>query len=350
MKQKDWVKINFFRDRKNAMDEANQIKLLQENNLYPKHFDMPLTLQFELTTHCNVFCKHCYNNSGLHNEYKDLMTPEKWKEFAKYLVSKGGIFQCVISGGEPLLLGNNLFDIMDILHDDGTHFLVISNGFLMTREKVKRFAKYRYKWFQISIDGATATWHDDFRQRKGSWERAINAVFMLVNEGIPVTIAHSVTPGNLKDIDEMCKLAYSLGASSIIVGEVTPSGRSANSMDLVLNREQKNYLQEKINENISLYSGKMMIQRSASTKISLQRYANTPNTGAIIRPNGDIRLDCMAPFVIGNVLKEDFYEVWNKKVDTCWQHPLVKKYINGYEDYRDINHSIKNYFDKDIYI
>ena len=93
-----------------------------------------------------------------------------------------------------------------------------------------------------------------------------------------------------------------------------------------------------------------MIQRSASTKISLQRYANTPNTGAIIRPNGDIRLDCMAPFVIGNVLKEDFYEVWNKKVDTCWQHPLVKKYINGYEDYRDINHSIKNYFDKDIYI
>ena len=36
MKQKDWVKINFFRDRKNAIDEANQIKLLQENNLYPK--------------------------------------------------------------------------------------------------------------------------------------------------------------------------------------------------------------------------------------------------------------------------------------------------------------------------
>lgn len=345
---KDWTKINFLRDKKEADEEAKHIQLLQDKHLYPKHFDMPLILQFELTTHCNVYCKHCYNNSGSHNELKDAMTPELWKDFAKYLVKRGGIFQCVISGGEPLLLGENLFEIMDILHDDGTMFLVISNGFLMTQDKVKRFAKYRYKWFQISIDGATAKWHDSFRQRENSWDKATNAVFMLANEGIPVTIAHSVTPGNLEDIDEMCKLAYSLGASSIIIGEVTPSGRSANNLDLVLNREQKNFLQQKILENINLYAGKMVVQRSSSVKIQLQRYLNTPNTGVIIRPNGDIRLDCMAPFIIGNILKDDFYTIWNQKADNSWNHIEVQNYIKSYDDFNDISNSLKNYYDKDI--
>ncbi|MBQ8693851.1 MAG: radical SAM protein, partial [Synergistaceae bacterium] len=162
---KDLVKINFYRDLKAAKDETENLKNLIANNLYPEKFLMPLTLQFELTTHCNVHCRHCYNKSGEDNKFQDAMTPENWKNFARYLVERGGIFQCIISGGEPLLLGEDLFEIMDILHDDGTSFLVISNGLLMTPDKAKRFKKYRYKWFQISIDGVNAARHDESRQR-----------------------------------------------------------------------------------------------------------------------------------------------------------------------------------------
>ncbi len=128
------------------------------------------------------------------------MTPERWKDFARCIVKHGGIFQCVISGGEPLLLGDDLFGIMDILHDDGTSFLVISNCLLMTQEKAKRFAKYRYEWFQVSIDGVTREHHDDFRQKAGSWDNAVKAVFMLTNLGVPVMIAHTVTPANLHEV------------------------------------------------------------------------------------------------------------------------------------------------------
>ena len=61
---KDWAKINFLQDKKAADDEAKRIRALIADNLYPKQFTMPLTLQFELTRHCNVHCKHCYNVSG----------------------------------------------------------------------------------------------------------------------------------------------------------------------------------------------------------------------------------------------------------------------------------------------
>lgn len=348
MATRDIVKIARARDTKFIRDEKTRIEILQQENRYPTRFDFPLTLQFELTTHCNVRCKHCYNDSGSDNNARDRMTGDGWKKFAHYLVSKGGIFHCVISGGEPLLMGNDLFDIMDILHDDGTSFLVISNAFLLTQEKVHSFAKYRYKWFQISIDGANADWHDDFRQCKGSWEKAVNGAYMLSKEGIPLTIAHSITPGNLYQIDKMCKLAYELGAGSIIVGEVNPSGRSANNIELTLNHDQKSYLYEKISELSNTYNGKMLIQRSSSTKNQLFRYMNTPNSGAVIRPNGDIRLDCMAPFTIGNVLDDDFATVWQNKAGDCWHDPRVIQYAEGYDEDSDINENYKNYFDADI--
>ena len=345
---KDWVKINFLKDRKAAQDEAAHIRTLIANHLYPEKFTMPLTLQFELTSRCNVHCKHCYNVSGENSSPPDAMTPQRWKNFARYIVRNGGIFQCVISGGEPLLLGDDLFEVMDILHDDGTSFLVISNGLLMTQEKAKRFSKYRYKWFQVSIDGVNRQRHDEFRQRSGSWDAAVRAVFMLVNLGIPVTIAHTVTPKSLHEVDAMCELAYSLGASGIILGEVMPSGRSWQHPEILLNREQRNILNEAINANMQKFAGRMQVQRSSGTKIQLLRNMGTPNAGAIIRPNGDIRLDCVAPFVIGNVIAEDFCEVWNAKAADVWSRPKVLEYVASWEDEDEINHGLRNYFDSDV--
>lgn len=345
---KDWVKINRAIDNKYLTSERENIIRMQKNGMYPNSYDFPLTLQFELTTRCNVFCKHCYNASGGVRKENDRMTPEKWIEFSDYLVKKGGIFQCVISGGEPLLLGDDLFRIMDILHDDGTCFLLITNGYLLDKEKVEKLSKYRYKWLQVSIDGSNEKYHDGFRQMNGSWSRAVRGAFEVTKAGIPLTIAHSVTPQNLGDIDGMCSLAYSLGAGAIILGEVNPSGRSAYSNELLLNYEEKNLLYDKIENNRVKYQGRLDIQRSSTVKNQLLKYQNTPNSGAIIRPNGDVRLDCMAPFILGNILDRDFEKLWKEKAKDCWYNEKVCEYINAFDDLSDINELQKNYVDSDI--
>lgn len=348
--KKDYVKIYDAIDKKMMRDEKKRIEDFQKAGLHPMSFDFPLTVQFELTHHCNVYCKHCYNNSGNNDTTVDLMAPERWIEFSKYLVAHGGVFECIVSGGEPLLLGDKLFDIMDILHEDGTCFLLITNGFLLSKEKVKRLAKYNYHWLQVSIDGSTPEYHDSFRCREGSWQHAVDGAFMVSAAGIPLTIAHSVTPYNLDKVDDMCDLAYSLGASTIMLGEVNLSGRTNDNKDLLLNYEQKSLLLEKYEENSARYSGRMEIRRSASTKNSVLRYLNHPNSGLIVRPNGDIRMDCMAPFIIGNVVKDDFETVWKNKGKTCWQNEKVQEYINSFSDDNDTNNMITNYVDSDIYI
>ena len=328
-------------DYSRVKSQRANVKKMQSIGLYPKKFDMPILLQFELTHKCNVFCKHCYNNSGTHNTYKDAMTPEKWKQFCHYIVEKGGIFECIISGGVPLLLGNDLFDIMDILHEDGTYFLLITNGFLLTEEKVKKLAKYHYKWIQVSIDGATAEYHDAFRQKNGSWNRAVNGAFMVSSAGIPLTIAHSVSAQNLNDVDAMCDLAYELGASNIILGEISLSGRTYDNQNLLLNETEREYLIEKIEYNTNRFRGKMQVQRNMDERLQYEQQLGVPCGGLIIRPDGNIRLDCMTPFVLGNILENDFETIWKSKCTHIWERPEIQEY---YEHKNDV----KNYIDDDI--
>lgn len=331
----------------NLQDEDIINEALKKKGFYSDSDIYPLSsLHFELTSRCNAFCKHCYNNSGI-NTGVDVMTPDKWITFSKYIVEHGGVFECLLSGGEPLLLGDSLFEIMDILHDDGTIFLVMTNGHLLTEDMVKKFKKYQYHWFQVSIDGATSKYHDLFRQTEGSWERAIKGAAAISNNGIPLKIAHCVTPYNLKDIDDMCALAYSLGASSIMVGGISLSGRSSDNLDMFLSDSDRKILSDKLEENRIRYQGRMRVKSANSVKHGLQNHARRPRSGAVIRPNGDIRIDGMAPFIIGNIINEDFTEVWENKIDNCWSDPRVQEFITGFDE-DDRNRTLINYVERDI--
>ncbi|CDD12158.1 radical SAM protein [Phascolarctobacterium sp. Marseille-Q4147] len=347
---KDYVKIFNAVDLKRAKQEAENIIAMQAADLYPKEFSFPITLQFELTGACNLKCKHCYNRSGdVDRVQYTSMTPQKWKSLAKQIVEAGGIFQCIISGGEPLLLGEDLFDIMDILHEDGTSFVVITNGMLLSKEKVKRFSKYRYFWFQISIDGSTPELHDSFRGVEGSWEKAVNGAMEISDSGIPLVIAHSVTPKTLPYLDDMVKLAYSVGAGSIMIGEILPSGRAIFNKDIFLTHEQRNYLYEQIDKLSREYAGKIRIERSMNVNTSMERYVSAPNSGGIIRPNGDFRLDCMTPFTIGNVLDETIDSIWKNKGKYAWHNPKVLEFINSIDAEKQKG-NILNHVNDDIRI
>lgn len=332
-----------------VQDEKRVCRNLKKEGFYSEEHIFPIaSLHFELTSQCNMACKHCYNNSGINNG-SDVMTPDKWILFSEYLVKQGGVFECILSGGEPLLLGDELFRIMDVLHDDGTIFYLITNGYLLTKEMVQKFKQYRYHRFQVSIDGVNAEYHDTFRKRRGSWKKAVEGAKFVAESGLPLKIAHCVTPYNIHDIDKMCAFAYDIGATSILVGELCFSGRAAVNKDLLLSNEQREILFEKVKENRLKFKDKMVVKCSNKVKDGLERHLKHPNSGAIIRPNGDVRIDGMAPFVLGNILSEDFATMWEKKLFDAWKNPMVLDFINNFDE-NDRNYSIINYLEEDIYL
>ncbi len=306
------------------------------------------SLHFELTSRCNAFCKHCYNNSGKSNE-QDRMGLKQWIDFTQYIVGHGGVFECLISGGEPLLLGEGIFDIMDIMHDDGTIFLFMTNAYLLSKEYVEKFSKYKYHWFQISIDGASAEYHDKFRRLPGSWERAIKGAENIVEAGVPLKIAHCVTPYNLEGIDEMCALAADIGASSIMLGGISLSGRTGFNREFLLSDDDIHIMRIKIEENRQKFKGKLKVRSANSVKSGLVNHSKHPRSGAVIRPNGDIRIDGMAPFIAGNILDDDFTDIWTNKISECWSDIRVRRFIEEF-DSSDHNNNFVNYLQNDIYL
>lgn len=336
--------------RKMNLQEEDVInEALKKKGFYTSSDIYPLSsLHFELTSRCNAYCSHCYNNSGKTNT-EEPMGLKQWLEFSKYIVSNGGVFECLISGGEPLLFGDGLFDIMEVLHDDGTIFLIMTNAFLLNREYVQKFKKYQYHWFQISIDGANAEYHDKFRQLSGSWEKAVNGAKMISEAGIPLKIAHCVTPYNLCDVDEMCSLAAKLGARSIMLGGISLSGRTGKHTELLLSENEKSILKNKIEENRVKFQGIMKVKSANTVKSGLVNHSKHPRSGAVIRPNGDIRIDGMLPFIAGNILKDDFNNIWGDKIEKCWQDERVKAFIDAFNE-EDYNTKYVNYLNDDIYL
>ena len=335
--------------------EIKQIRLEtieQQRNqlagLFPTAFSMPIGLQLEVTRRCNCYCKHCYNASGGSVE-PDQMTVGNWKNFAKEIVSNGGVFQCTISGGEPLLLGNGLFEIMDIFHNDGSSFILISNGFLLDDECCKKLTKYHFKWLQLSIDSISPERHDAFRGLKGCWERVVDAAIRVSGAGLPLRIAISATPEETSCLDDFFELCYQLGASSVVVGDIMPSGRSFESKNIIMTKEQKIVFYDAILDLQKKYASKIDIQTSFLVKLQLEAVTGRPLDGVIIRPNGDVRLDCIAPFVLGNVLKDSFMTIWRRTPSDIWKSAPVRKFIDSLDDY-GFSSMRNNYLDKDVYL
>lgn len=316
----------------------------------PDVLERPLGCQLEVTYRCNARCIHCYNDSAsVRNEARAELTQPQWLDVARQ-VGELGVFQVVISGGEPLVIRERVFEIMDILKEYGVVFLFITNGTLVTPEVIEKMVTggYRFCWVQVSIDGHTAGIHDMLRGQSGSWEKATRAVRMLSEAGLPTVIAHTVFRINLDHFQEMAELALSLGAIELITGPCMPSGRAALDpavQALLLDAEGRErfvdaVLRARMSEKIAgrrIAGGRTFkIRPAAGVAMSLRVRAIDPSQVMLIRPDGEVKVDCVLPFSVGNVRETDLESIWRQTASTIWRRPEVLEYISQIQREEDV--------------
>ncbi len=73
----------------------------------------------------------------------------QWKMIAKRF-GELGIFQCVISGGEPTLLKDDFFETMDILASYDVKFIFITNGMLLDEDYVNKLKSIIINGFRLA--------------------------------------------------------------------------------------------------------------------------------------------------------------------------------------------------------
>jgi AdoMet-dependent heme synthase len=324
-------------DAAEANLSVHRLEALQRANLYPTSFERPMGFQLELTTRCNLRCKHCYNASGKASELSGEMNRKEWDDVIRQIAELRP-FQVIISGGEPLLLRDWLFATMDKLDETPTRFVLITNGFLADTSMVERLCRYPYYWVQVSIDGATPEAHDGFRGARGSWDRAVRAAVEFAARGKALVVAHTVHPASLETLPDMVELAAILGATRIICDEAMPVGRAyANRGEITLSPAQRASMAETLYSLQHEYRNRLEVMRTSDPAHAFSLAKATGSRVLLIRPNGDVKLDCVLPFVVGNVRKQRISEIWEAMGRNAWEHPRVQEFISAYQSASDFS-------------
>ena len=181
----------------------------------------------ELTDQCNFNCIWCYANSGPKGQHMNKKKVEKIiKAFAD-----SGIIQITFSGGEPLLYPY-IKEAIKIAKDYGMIIHMNTNGYLLTKKLAKELYKLGLTQVQINIDSLNPEIHDRIRGRKGSFNRAVQALKNAKDAGLICVSQTVLTKQNENEIIDIFKFARSIGTQRCRVWDMMLMGRGEGKMDL----------------------------------------------------------------------------------------------------------------------
>jgi len=183
-------------------------------------------LELQMTTRCNLRCRHCYIGDGrpANLSLEDLRTVLREFEALQGL-------RVLITGGEPILHPD--FEAFNEMLPD--HFLrkvLFTNGVLLRQDLLKRL---KVNEIQVSIDGMQRA-HDALRGQ-GTFDATIDALRRSIDAGFDASVSTMVTTGNLDDFDDMEKLFRSMEVREWSVDVPCISGRLADNGEFAVSPE-----------------------------------------------------------------------------------------------------------------
>lgn len=192
-------------------------------------------LYIEVTSACNLRCKHCYNASG--ERQKEL--PFELLKQVIVQAKEHGLNFLSLSGGEPLLY-KNIWALMDYLKEQDIFFLLITNGTCLDSEAARKLKNYRCN-VQLSLDGPDKKTHDAIRG-SGSFKIALDNIKALKQNGFKgnIVIKGVITSHMTETVLQRYKsLAKEIGAVKVEYGWLNRSGRGRSNYDELFVGENK---------------------------------------------------------------------------------------------------------------
>jgi AdoMet-dependent heme synthase len=196
----------------------------------------PLRLvAWETTRNCNLSCVHCRASATCGPYTGELGTEAAFRLLGQ--IARVGQPIVILTGGEPLLR-EDIFDIAAYGTARGLRMVMAPNGTLITPPIAARLAAAGIKRISVSLDGATAGSHDQFRGVTGAFEGALRGIAHARAAGIEFQINTTVTRTNLAQVPDILALAEELGAVAHHIFLLVPTGRGKYIVDQAIDARQ----------------------------------------------------------------------------------------------------------------
>ena len=159
-------------------------------------------LEIEITTRCNLDCKHCYVDKSNPSAMKD--------DLLKKVIDEGSILaphDLIFTGGEPLLCKDLLLKFASYAKKKNFERVgLLTNGLLINGEVAKELKIFDF--VQLSLDDVT---HNREGYRIDYLNRLKQVTSLLKEEGIHVVFMCTVNKQNIKNLEAIVDFAKKLG-------------------------------------------------------------------------------------------------------------------------------------------
>ncbi|HUZ21718.1 MAG TPA: TIGR04053 family radical SAM/SPASM domain-containing protein [Acidimicrobiales bacterium] len=192
------------------------------------HYDVgrrPFLVLFELTRACDLACRHCRAEAKREPDADELTTAEV-RSVLDDLAALGSPRPIVVfTGGDPLTRP----DLLELVrHATSSQLTVAISPAGTPRASLPLMRELRdagVATVSFSLDGASASAHDHFRQTQGSFGWTVAACASARRAGLRVQLNTTVTAKTVFELPEILALALRLGVSLWSVFFLVPAGR-----------------------------------------------------------------------------------------------------------------------------
>lgn len=293
----------------------------------------PKWIAWEITRRCNLKCVHCRSSSQIEVDGHPDFSLEQAKSILDDISSYASPVM-VLSGGEPLLR-KDVFDIAKYGRSKDLRMCLATNGTLVTQDICEKIKDADIKMVSLSLDGAKAETHDNFRNQEGAFNGTMNAIKLFNKNNIPFLINSSFTVRNRKEIPEIYKLVKTLGATAWYMFMIVPTGRGEDIMEELIPENiydeilEWHYEMEKNEDELLMrptcapHYYRIVRQKAKEEGSNFKRRNLKFSTGGskgclagqlicLIDVDGDVLPCSYFPKSAGNVLKSPFKTIWEE--------------------------------------
>jgi len=286
-------------------------------------------IQFQYDYTCNFHCQHC--------SVKKFQVPKKGKVFSipdvRELARQAdemGFAQIVITGGEPLVFPD-FDDLVKAIDPQKFYIISDTNGWFLDEKKATHLKSIGVDKIQLSLDSLSAAEHDEFRRKKHSHERVINAIDASLNAGLNIIIATVVTKQRIRtqEFIDFLEFAKKKGVGTFVT-YAKPVGSWEGNFDVLVDKDDMAYMR-KLEKKYNVFTHLTPSYGLDIGCIAVKRMISVTKYGDV--------MPC--PYIhtsIGNFFKEPLKDIiergmkikyFGKHVDTC----LIaedRHFINNY--------------------
>jgi len=256
-----------------------------------------------LVTHkCQLSCSWC---SVINHERKHHMelTVEEIRQIAQRSKQIGNI-AFNIYGGEPLIR-KDLEDIIQAINPKDFIISMVSNGLLMTKDRLKSLHKAGCKHFAFSFESLDPTEENKLFGAPSHYEKVMEVIEWGKELDIEIGLLSLFEPGHIDRFEEVVKYALK---RDILVGinELTYTSATAKSNSPLLSMEDNIYLRENI---LKKYPN---VRTDWSLTYFLKPMCPAGKEKINIDPYGNVIPCLQIPIHFGNVREEDLSVIWRR--------------------------------------